>query len=202
MARTSCASATSTPTSGAHNSCFTTASLSAERPAMAHVRPGACKGWRERNRPPSVDPQSHWRHTAPHRIFGRSCWCSYRVLFVHRPSINAIDPRTVRGLSPWQRWRAARRATMRLPRSALAGCIPAFHYGVPFMSIADLINHQIRLAARPVGLPKASDWSHTTEAVCEPAEGGVTSDPGSLSGPSHARLDQRRKELHPARRHR
>jgi NADPH-dependent curcumin reductase CurA len=42
------------------------------------------------------------------------------------------------------------------------------------MSIADLVNHQIRLAARPVGLPKASDWSHTTEAVCEPAEGGVT----------------------------
>jgi NADPH-dependent curcumin reductase CurA len=42
------------------------------------------------------------------------------------------------------------------------------------MSIADLVNHQIRLAARPVGLPKASDWSHTTEAVCEPGEGGVT----------------------------
>jgi NADPH-dependent curcumin reductase CurA len=31
----------------------------------------------------------------------------------------------------------------------------------------------VRLAARPVGLPQASDWQHTTEAVAEPAEGGV-----------------------------
>ncbi|MFZ3128096.1 MAG: NADP-dependent oxidoreductase [Rhodoferax sp.] len=37
-----------------------------------------------------------------------------------------------------------------------------------------LVNHQIRLAARPVGMPKATDWSHTTEAVAEPQEGGVT----------------------------
>jgi NADPH-dependent curcumin reductase len=36
-----------------------------------------------------------------------------------------------------------------------------------------LTNHQVRLAARPEGLPKASDWQHTTEAVAEPAEGGV-----------------------------
>jgi NADPH-dependent curcumin reductase CurA len=35
------------------------------------------------------------------------------------------------------------------------------------------INHQVRLAARPVGLPKASDWQHTQEPVAEPAEGGV-----------------------------
>ena len=42
------------------------------------------------------------------------------------------------------------------------------------MSIANLVNHQIRLAARPVGMPKATDWSHTTEPVTEPAEGGVT----------------------------
>jgi NADPH-dependent curcumin reductase CurA len=41
------------------------------------------------------------------------------------------------------------------------------------MSLANLVNHQIRLAARPVGMPKATDWSHTTEAVAEPAEGGV-----------------------------
>ena len=34
-------------------------------------------------------------------------------------------------------------------------------------------NHQIRLAARPVGLPKASDWQATEEAVGEPGEGGV-----------------------------
>jgi NADPH-dependent curcumin reductase CurA len=42
------------------------------------------------------------------------------------------------------------------------------------MSLANLTNHQIRLAARPVGLPKATDWSHTTEPVAEPLEGGVT----------------------------
>jgi NADPH-dependent curcumin reductase CurA len=39
--------------------------------------------------------------------------------------------------------------------------------------ITTLVNHQIRLAARPVGLPKASDWQATEAAVSEPAEGGV-----------------------------
>ena len=34
-----------------------------------------------------------------------------------------------------------------------------------------MTNHQVRLAARPVGLPKRSDWSFTEEAVGEPAEG-------------------------------
>ena len=33
--------------------------------------------------------------------------------------------------------------------------------------------NQIRLRARPQGLPKASDWELTTEAVAMPAEGGV-----------------------------
>jgi NADPH-dependent curcumin reductase len=43
-----------------------------------------------------------------------------------------------------------------------------------FMSLATpLINHQIRLAARPVGIPAATDWQNTSEAVAEPAEGGV-----------------------------
>ena len=32
-------------------------------------------------------------------------------------------------------------------------------------------NHQVRLAARPVGLPKPSDWQLTEEAVPEPGEG-------------------------------
>ena len=41
-------------------------------------------------------------------------------------------------------------------------------------ALSSLTNHQIRLAARPVGMPKASDWSHTSEPVAEPAEGGVT----------------------------
>ena len=35
-----------------------------------------------------------------------------------------------------------------------------------------LQNRQFRLAARPVGLAKASDWTMTTEPVAEPAEIG------------------------------
>ena len=34
-------------------------------------------------------------------------------------------------------------------------------------------NRQYRLAARPVGLPKHSDWKFTTEPVAEPADGQV-----------------------------
>jgi NADPH-dependent curcumin reductase CurA len=30
------------------------------------------------------------------------------------------------------------------------------------------MNRQVRLAARPVGVPKAGDWEHTTESVGEP----------------------------------
>ena len=37
----------------------------------------------------------------------------------------------------------------------------------------DAVNHQVRLAARPVGLPKPSDWEHTSEPVAEPGEGEV-----------------------------
>ena len=32
-------------------------------------------------------------------------------------------------------------------------------------------NHQVRLAARPVGMPKRSDWQFTEEAVAEPKDG-------------------------------
>jgi NADPH-dependent curcumin reductase CurA len=35
----------------------------------------------------------------------------------------------------------------------------------------NLTNHQFRLAARPVGLPKRSDWTYTEESVREPGEG-------------------------------
>ncbi len=35
----------------------------------------------------------------------------------------------------------------------------------------NLQNRQYRLAARPVGLPKASDWNFTAESVGEPADG-------------------------------
>jgi NADPH-dependent curcumin reductase len=37
----------------------------------------------------------------------------------------------------------------------------------------DAINHQVRLGARPVGLPKPSDWEHTEEPVAEPGDGEV-----------------------------
>jgi NADPH-dependent curcumin reductase len=40
-------------------------------------------------------------------------------------------------------------------------------------NLSTLSNHQVRLAARPVGLPTRNDWSFTTEAVTEPAPGGV-----------------------------
>jgi NADPH-dependent curcumin reductase CurA len=40
-------------------------------------------------------------------------------------------------------------------------------------SVSDLVNHQFRLAARPVGMPKPTDWSHTSEPVAEPSDGGV-----------------------------
>src|SRR5258708_6261032 len=33
------------------------------------------------------------------------------------------------------------------------------------------LNHQIRLAARPTGLPKRSDWSFSEEPLPEPGEG-------------------------------
>ncbi|HMN47343.1 MAG TPA: NADP-dependent oxidoreductase [Povalibacter sp.] len=35
------------------------------------------------------------------------------------------------------------------------------------------INHQFRLAARPVGLPKRSDWNYVEEPVRQPADGEV-----------------------------
>jgi NADPH-dependent curcumin reductase CurA len=40
-------------------------------------------------------------------------------------------------------------------------------------ALATLTNHQIRLAARPSGLPKRDGWSFTTEPVVAPDEGGV-----------------------------
>jgi NADPH-dependent curcumin reductase CurA len=42
-----------------------------------------------------------------------------------------------------------------------------------FSLLSTLVNPQIRLASRPVGLPTAANWQHTTEAVAEPGEGGV-----------------------------
>jgi NADPH-dependent curcumin reductase len=38
-------------------------------------------------------------------------------------------------------------------------------------ALVDAVNHQVRLAARPTGLPGPQTWEHTTEPVGEPAEG-------------------------------
>jgi NADPH-dependent curcumin reductase CurA len=39
--------------------------------------------------------------------------------------------------------------------------------------LSALQNHQIRLASRPVGMPTRQNWDFTTEALAEPADGGV-----------------------------
>ena len=46
------------------------------------------------------------------------------------------------------------------------------------MPTTALKNQQFRLAARPVGLPKRSDWERTTEDVREQAEGLAASELG------------------------
>ena len=40
-------------------------------------------------------------------------------------------------------------------------------------TLASLVNHQVRLAARPSGLPKASDWQFSNEPLAPTADGGV-----------------------------
>ena len=48
-------------------------------------------------------------------------------------------------------------------------------------TLTQLTNHQIRLAQRPVGMPGPECWSHTTEPVAEPGEGGILLKTLSLS---------------------
>src|SRR6266700_3315719 len=42
------------------------------------------------------------------------------------------------------------------------------------MPLGRLTNHQVRLAARPSGLPRATDWSLTEEEVAAPGPGQFT----------------------------
>ena len=49
------------------------------------------------------------------------------------------------------------------------------------MTASPLTNHQVRLAARPVGLPTRANWSFTTEPVPELADGDVLVKTLSLS---------------------
>jgi NADPH-dependent curcumin reductase CurA len=44
---------------------------------------------------------------------------------------------------------------------------------VRMASLASLVNHQFRLASRPVGLPTRENWRETTEPVAAPPEGGL-----------------------------
>jgi NADPH-dependent curcumin reductase CurA len=37
----------------------------------------------------------------------------------------------------------------------------------------DGVNHQFRLAARPVGLPETSDWEYTQEPIAQPGDGEI-----------------------------
>src|SRR6202030_1579136 len=39
--------------------------------------------------------------------------------------------------------------------------------------MATMMNHQVRLAARPSGMPKRSDWKFTEEPVRDPGDGEV-----------------------------
>lgn len=43
----------------------------------------------------------------------------------------------------------------------------------PYLHEAGLVNHQVRLAARPKGLPQADDWQFTQEPVPQAGPGGV-----------------------------
>src|SRR5687767_7107893 len=49
------------------------------------------------------------------------------------------------------------------------------------MTLESLVNDQIRLASRPVGLPTAANWNHTREPVAEPGDGGVVVETTYLS---------------------
>jgi NADPH-dependent curcumin reductase CurA len=51
----------------------------------------------------------------------------------------------------------------------------------PMPTLTSAVNRQVRLAARPVGLPNRANWNLTSEPVQEPAAGGVLVKTLSLS---------------------
>src|SRR5205823_15101458 len=61
----------------------------------------------------------------------------------------------------------------RWPYSGGAAPMPTSEISSPDapFAVRDRINHQFRMAARPVGLPTREDWAYTEEAVAEPGEG-------------------------------
>ena len=57
-----------------------------------------------------------------------------------------------------------------------------------------LVNTQCRLAARPVGLPKPTDWAFTEEPVPSPADGEllvVSAEPHGVTMPYPGRNERR-----------
>jgi NADPH-dependent curcumin reductase CurA len=54
-------------------------------------------------------------------------------------------------------------------------------------------NRQFRLAARPVGLPKPSDWTLMSEAAPTSGEGQFLARQPHFTRPGDARLDERRR---------
>ena len=63
-----------------------------------------------------------------------------------------------------------------------------------------MTNHQVRLAARPVGMPKRSDWQFTEEAGAGARRRrGAGQGAVHLARPGDARLDERGQVVHPRR---
>src|SRR5260370_30890100 len=52
-------------------------------------------------------------------------------------------------------------------------CCLSFSQDCEWRATMNLTNHQFRLAARPVGLPKRSDWNYVEEPVRQPGAGEV-----------------------------
>ena len=70
-------------------------------------------------------------------------------------------------------------------------------------TLSTLVNHQVRLASRPVGLPTRRELAVHRGARGRARRGRrAGEDAGAVAGPGHARLDERRQELHPAGGHR
>ena len=70
-------------------------------------------------------------------------------------------------------------------------------------TLHDITNHQVRLAARPVGLATADNWQlHRRAGGRAGRRRRAGQDAGAVAGPGHARLDERGQELHPAGGHR
>ena len=60
------------------------------------------------------------------------------------------------------------------------------------------VNTQCRLAARPIDMPKATDWSIVEEPKPAAAEGEFVVQVDYVDRPGHAHVDERRPQLRAA----